>query len=146
MNIRLSHNASGVIKVIHSDIYNYNVYDENTTKKFQSTPDFEFMWHRLIADSVIDQEEKEKYIRFSLRRRFYKYASFGGLEIDNKALMATDFYKELKHDIRLYKYHLSIRKSILFYSTNVHVRTFVVKTKTFITKIKEWFKKPKPAK
>ena len=142
MNLRLSHNSSKCVNVVHRDLYNYNIYDGNTSTRFVSTPQFEALWHRLIIESIADKKVREGFERFSIRRRFSKYVDFGGFELHNEELVATDFYKDLKADIAKYKYRLSLRKRILFNSSNVALRSFAIKFKQFSTKVEELFKHP----
>lgn len=142
MNIRLSYNSSEYINVIHHDVYNYNIYDENTTKRFVRTPEFEGMWYRLILESIKDENEKQAYIQFALPYRLQKYINYGGYELDNRFIAKSDFYKDLKEDIRKYNYPLSFRKRLLLNSTNIFLRFVFINIKKIRTKIKEFFKHP----
>ena len=142
MNIRISYKTAKSINVIRHDIYNYNIYDGNTTKRFVANPEYDILWYRLILASIQDAEEKDEYIRFCLPYRYQKYINFGGWEVDNKSLLLTDFYKELKKDIEFYKYPLSFRKKLLFYSANPILRFIVIYTKKLISSIKECIKHP----
>ena len=142
MNIRLSYNSSKHVNVIHYDVYNYNIYDENTTKRFVRTPEFEGLWYRAILESIKDGEEKQAYIRFALPYRLQKYINFGGYELDNRFIAQSDFYKDLKDDVRIYKYPLSFRKRLLLNSTNIFLRFVFINIKKIRTEVKGFFKHP----
>lgn len=143
MNIRLTCNTDKLVNVIHSDIYNYNIYEGNTTKRFVSSPSFECLWHKLIIASIPEEKEKDDFIRFSIQRRLRQYERFGGLELNNKALVATDFYQDLKKDIQKCKYTFrSFRVKVLFYSTNMPLRGITIKSKQYWNTIKKFFKHP----
>lgn len=141
MNIRLSYNSSEYINVIHHDVYNYNIYDENTTKRFVRTPEFEGMWYRLILESIKDENEKQAYIQFALPYRLQKYINFGGYGLDNRLIAKSDFYRDLKEDIRKYNYPLSFRKRLLLNSTNIFLRFVFINIKKIRTKLKTLFKR-----
>ena len=140
MNLRLSFKSSNPVNVIHHDVYNYNIYDGNTTKKFVRTPEFEGLWYRLILSSIKDEDEKSSYINFAMPHRLYKFMNFGGFEINNRALAKTDFYKDLKEDIRKYNYPLSFRKRLLLNSTNIFLRFVFINIKKIKTNLKTLFK------
>lgn len=140
MNLRLSFKSSNPVNVIHHDVYNYNIYDGNTTKKIVRTPEFEGLWYRLILSSIKDEDEKSSYINFAMPHRLYKFMNFGGFEINNRALAKTDFYKDLKEDIRKYNYPLSFRKRLLLNSTNIFLRFVFINIKKIKTNLKTLFK------
>lgn len=143
MNIRLTCNTDRSVNVLHDDIYNYNIYDENTTKRFIPTPEFESLWHRLIVASILDENERSEFIRFSIPHRIHKYTNFGGMAPNNKALLETDFYKDLKKDIIEYKYPIkSFSKRFLLYSTNTLLRTIIIYNKEIKTKISQIIRHP----
>lgn len=137
MNLRIAYRTNKPISIVHNDVYCYNIYDENTTKRFIPTPQFEAMWHRLIVASILNENEKINFIRFSIPHRIQKFFNLGGMEPDVKWLVETEFYKDLKEDIRLHKYHIrSFRKRILLNSSNTLLRTIFIKGKEFVTKLK----------
>lgn len=128
MNLRLAYNStSKLISVMHEDVYNYNIYDGNTTKRFSSTPQFESSWHKLIVSSILDKDERINFIKFSLPHRLQKYINFGGQKLKNQALTKTDFYRELKEDIQRYNYKFpSTKIRRFFYTTNPLVRAIFI--------------------
>ena len=127
MNLRLAYNTEKQINVIHSDVYNYNINDGGATKQFVTTPYFESLWHQLIITSIPNPKEKEAYTRNSISFRLRRYRALGGFKCyDNTALIQTDFYKELSNDITRYRYFMSLKKRILFFSTNLAIRKFLI--------------------
>ena len=127
MNVRLAYNTEKQINVIHSDVYNYNIYDGGATKQFATTPHFESLWHRSIITSIPNPKEKEAYARSSISFRLRRYRVLGGFKCyDNTALTQTDFYKELSADIKRYRHFMSLKKRILFFSTDLTVRRFLI--------------------
>ena len=138
MNIRLTCKTSKDVNVTHHDIYKYNIYDENTTKRFVSNPTFESSYHQLIISSIPNETERNDYVRFSIPYRLHKFLNIGGMEPDMSNLIETDFYKELKRDIAQYKYSIkSFRKYILFYSTNIILRSIVIIGKRTTNKVQQ---------
>lgn len=143
MNLRLAYNSSKPIRVMHKDAYNYNIYDENTTKRFSSTPQFESSWHKLIVSSISDENERISFIKFSLPHRLQKYINFGGLKLKNQSLDKTDFYQELKEDILRYNYKLpSTRIRRLFYTTNTTLRAIIIGYYEIKNQVKRIFRHP----
>lgn len=143
MNLRLTNKTKKDVNILHHDIYNYNIYDNNTTKRFISNPHFEALWNRLIIASIPTPQERIDYIRFSIPHRLYKFFQFGGEKTNIKVLAETDFYKDLKKDILEYKYPIkSFRKRILLFSTNVLLRALVINCKSITTKIKDLTRHP----
>lgn len=127
MNLRLAYNSSKSINVMHEDVYNYNIYEGNTTKRFSPTPQFESLWHKLIVSSIADENERINFIKFSLPHRLQKYINFGGLKFKNQTLTQTDFYHELKVDILRYNYKFpSTRIRRFFYTTNTLLRAIII--------------------
>lgn len=125
MNVRLAYKTEKQINVIHSDVY--NIYDGGATKQFVTTPDFESLWHQSIIASIPQPKEKEAYARSSISFRLRRYRVLGGFKCyDNTDLTQTDFYKELSDDIKRYRYFMSLKKRILFFSTDLATRKFLI--------------------
>lgn len=143
MNLRLAYNTSKPINVMHKDAYNYNIYDENTTKRFSTTPQFESSWHKLIVSSILDENERINFIKFSLPHRLQKYINFGGLKLKNQSLTKTDFYHELKEDIQRYNYKLpSTRIRRLFNTTSTFLRAIILGYYKIKNQTKRIFRNP----
>ena len=141
MNIRLAYRAQNAINVVQHDIYNYNIHVENTTNKFLSNPEFEAIWHNLIVSSIVDEEERKSFIRFSIPVRMDKFIKFGGLKADNSFLIQTDFYNDLKKDILQYNYPIGKYKW-LFFPTNTIMRRFLGWCMSIGTKVKRVIRHP----
>ena len=130
MNIRLAYNTNKQLNIIHHDIYNYSIYSGSTVNQFSANPHFESLWHKLIIASIPDKKEQDLYAKKSISFRICRYRNLGGFDCyDNSLLFQTDFYKELKADIKKYNHFLSLRKSILFHSTNPALRRLVIEPK-----------------
>lgn len=139
MNIRLAYNTNKHLNVIHHDIYNYSIYNESTVNRFSANPRFEALWHKLIIASIPDKKEQELYAKNSISFRICRYRNLGGFNCyDNSLLSQTDFYKELKDDIKKYCYFLSLKKSILFHSTNPALRRLVIDPKHRFSNFKKY--------
>lgn len=139
MNIRLAYNTDKQINVLHHDIYNYNLYNGSTINQFTSNPHFESLWHKLIVASIPNKEERDLYVKDSITFRIWRYRELGGFDCyDNTLLSQTDFYKELKADMKKYGYSMSLGKSILFHSKNPTLRRFIIHFRHGIANIKKY--------
>ena len=139
MNIRLAYITDKQINVIHHDIYNYNIYNGSTVNQFAASPRFESLWHKLIIASIPDKKDRERYAKKSISFRICRYRNLGGFSCyDNSLLTQTDFYKELKADIEKYGHSMSLRKSILFHSTNPALRRLVIDSKHKFSNLKRY--------
>lgn len=139
MNIRLAYNTNKQLNIIHRDIYNYSIYNGSTVNRFSGNPHFESLWHKLIMASIPDKKEQDRYAKKSISFRIRRYRSLGGFDsYDNTLLSQTDFYKELKTDIKKYGHFMSLRKSILFHSTNPALRRLVIEPKHKFSNLKKY--------
>ena len=79
------------------------------------------------------------YVKDSITFRIWRYRELGGFDCyDNTLLSQTDFYKELKADMKKYGYSMSLGKSILFHSKNPTLRRFVIHFRHGIANIKKY--------
>lgn len=136
MNVRLAFSSQKeLVEVINkSNIYYYRQNESSITHSFTSTPEYEYQFQKCLMSSI-PNNEKNKYLKFTIKNRLKHFCRFWGYRYCVKGMKNTLFYQELKRDIKTEGYKLSAINRIIFNYKNPIIRFITINTKKVLNKV-----------
>ncbi len=128
MNIRLSFKTQKNIKITRGQIYNYRIYNENTTHSHANSIDYVQKCHKLKIASI-PKDYREKYLKSTIRARLFWFREIWGYKYFVNGMRESEFYQETKSDINKYNHKLSIIDNIIFTYENAIIRFLAINIK-----------------
>ena len=130
MNIRLVFSSlKEFISIINKpDIYYYRPNGNSITHRFKSTPEYEQLFQKCLINSL-PNKEKSKFFQLSIKNRLTNFHRFWGYKYRVIGMKDSVFYQELKNDITIYGYNLSIIDKIIFNNENPIIRFCAINIK-----------------
>ena len=128
MNIRLSFNTNKNIRYVRYKIYDYRLYAESTFHSHTRTPENEQLIQEYRIKSIPDNEIN-KYILDTITIRLLRSREFWGYKYVVKGMKETEFYRQLRADIKKYKYEMNLIDKIIFNHSNPIIRFFAINIK-----------------
>ena len=134
MNVRLAINNKANVALVKEQIYNYRINERGISANFNDSLKYQCFFYKHLIESIpidivhmyYDSIITRKLINWST---FYRFSSKKINEDD------TPFIKELKQDIRQYKYKIPIFDKIQTSTNSRLIRYFTIKVRRFIIKI-----------
>lgn len=135
MNIRISFNTNKDIRYVKHQIYNYRIYAESTFHSHTRTPKNEQLIQAYRINSI-PSNEVDKYIGDTITIRLLRFREFWGYKYVVKEMKETEFYKNLRADVKKYNYKMNFLDIIIFNYSNPIVRFFAINIKKAINYFK----------
>ena len=140
MNLRLAFNSNKNIKIIIEPQYFYRQKNNNSVcKLFKKTIKHEELFYSALKSSVSAECQRE-YFKITIKNRLKSFYDFWGYKYIVKDMKSTEFYKDLKADIKNNKHKLDFINSIIFYNTCPFIRFFAInlkKTRNLLIRAKQ---------
>lgn len=128
MNIRLSFNTCRNVRFIEGKMYNYRRHPESTYHSHIRTPENEQAIQEQRIKSI-PKNEINKYIRDTITIRLLRFREFWGYKCVVKGMKETEFYKQLRKDVRKCKYKMNFIDKIIFNYSNPIIRVIAINVK-----------------
>ena len=135
MNIRLSFNTYKKVRFIEEIIYNYRQHQESAYHSHTRTPENEQAIQEQRIKSI-PTNEIDKYIKTTISIRLLRFREFWGYKYFVKGMKETEFYKQLRKDVRKYKYKMNFIDRMIFNYSNPIVRFLAINFKKTINYFK----------
>ena len=135
MKIRLSFNTYKKVRFIEEIIYNYRRHQESAYHSHTRTPENEQAIQEQRIKSI-PTNEIDKYIKTTISIRLLRFREFWGYKYFVKGMKETEFYKQLRKDVRKYKYKMNFIDKMIFNYSNPIVRFLAINLKKTINYFK----------
>lgn len=117
MNLRLSFNATGNIRIITEDVYFYRDNTSSCSNTFSYDFDYIKIWYKHLKESIPFDKQK-KYMPEAIKFRFLYYDCVHKHYIYNNIWQKLDFHKELQQDIKYCNYEMKTINKISLACSN----------------------------